>query len=102
MYSHLFFARLTFLTGLFFAAAWSLLLFDHGLNPELVSLILTIGFGFSLVLLPCFGLVCLLLAIRGKLKQAPMPRWIIVANLIWLFLFILFVIYLNGPYYHQP
>jgi len=102
MFSLLFFARLTFLTGLFFAASWGLLLVEHGLNPELVSTILTIGFGFGLVLFPCFGLICLVLSIRGQFSRSNLPRWLVMGNFIWLILFITFILYLNGPYYHQP
>ncbi len=102
MFSLLFFARLTFLTGLFFGASWGLLLVQHGLNPEIVSTILTIGFGFGMVLFPAFGLVCLLLAIRGRLKSSSLPRWLVMGNFLWLILFILFILYLNGPHYYQP
>ena len=102
MMSFFFFARLTFLTGLFFAASWALLLFRHELNPDLVSTILTIGFGIGSVLLPAFGISCLWLAWRGSLKQSQVPRWLIIANLTWLLVFIIFIIYLNGPSYYQP
>lgn len=101
MFSLFFFARLTFLCGLFFAASWALLLLDHGLNPELVSTILTLGFGMGAVLIPLFNGVCLVYVIRGKIRSNPTPRWLIVANFIWLLLFVTFILFLNGPYYHQ-
>ena len=101
MFSLFFFARLTFLCGLFFGASWVLLFIEHGLNPEFTSLMLTIGFGMGAVLIPLFNLSCLFQAVRGKLRQNPTPRWLILANFIWLLLFITFILFLNGPYYHQ-
>jgi uncharacterized membrane protein len=102
MFSLFFFARLTFVCGLFFGASWALLFVEHGLNPDLTSTILTLGFGLGAILLPLFSLTCLIQALRGKLRQHPLPRWLIVANFIWLLLFITFIIFLNGPGYHQP
>lgn len=102
MFSLFFFARLTFLTGLFFAASWGLLLIDHGLNPDIVSTVLTIGFGMGIVLFPGFALAVLLHALRGQMKNNPVPRWLIYANFIWLLLFLTFILYLNGPNYYQP
>ena len=102
MFSLFFFARLTFLCGLFFGASWGLLFVEHGLNPELNSFLLTIGFGMGAILIPVFNLTCLVHRIRGKLAQNPTPRWLIVSNFIWLLLFITFILFLNGPYYHQP
>lgn len=102
MFSLFFLARLTFLCGLFFAASWALLFFEHGLNPELTSWMLTIGFGMGAILIPFFNLACLIQRVRGKLHQNPTPRWLIIANFIWLLLFITFILYLNGSHTHQP
>jgi hypothetical protein len=101
MFSLFFFARLTFLAGLFFGGSWVLLLVEHNLNPELVSMVLTAGFGLGVLLFPSFVLTCAVLSVRGRLKSNPTPRWLIVANVIWLLLFITFIFFLNGTYYHQ-
>ena len=102
MFSLFFFARLTFLTGLFFGVSWGLLFIDHNLPSDLVSTLLTIGFGMGAVLFPAFALICGWYAWRGKLRSHPVSRWLIIGNLIWLALFITFILFLNGPYYHQP
>ena len=102
MFSLFFLARLTFLTGLFFGASWGLLLVDHDLPTDLVSTLLTIGFGMGAVLFPSFALVVGIFAIRGKLRAQMLPRWLILSNLTWFVLFIIFILFLNGPYYHQP
>mgnify|MGYP003343747864 CR=1 FL=1 len=102
MFSFLFFARLTFITGLSFGASWILLLVKHNLPHDLVSTILTIGFGIAAIQLPVFALTCLYFLAKGGLKATNTPRWLIAANLLFLTLFITFIFYLNGPYYHQP
>jgi hypothetical protein len=102
MFSLFFFARLTFLTGLFFLASWGLLLLEHDLPADLVSTVLTTGFGLGALLFPLFNVTCLWLALRGQLRSNPTPRWLILANLLWLIVFITFIFYLNGPNYHQP
>ncbi len=102
MFSLFFFARLTFLTGLFFGVSWGLLFIDHNLPSDLVSTLLTIGFGMGAVLFPSFALVVGISALRGKLRKQMLPRWLIIGNLIWLALFITFILFINGPYYHQP
>jgi hypothetical protein len=102
MFSLFFFARITFITGLFFGVSWGLLSYEHSLNPDLVSMILTLGFGMGLVLFPSFVLTCLLYLLLGKLQDNPTPRWLIIANFLWLLLFVIFILFLNGPNYYQP
>lgn len=102
MFSLFFFARLTFISGLFFGAPWGLLSVKHDLHPDVVSMILTIGFGLGALLIPLFNLICFLQWVRGKLRQTATPRWLILANFIWLLLFITFILFLNGPNYYQP
>ena len=45
----------------------------------------------------CYGVLAL---IKGKLRSY-VPGWLIIANIVFLFILLYYIFYLNDPYYHQ-
>ncbi len=95
----LFLSRLAFICGIFTALSLSLQLKDWLHDDTTVSTIVTIGYFMGMVLLPltvlCYGLVYL---VKHKLG---VPRWLVIANILFFLLLIFIFFYLNDPYYHQ-
>ena len=92
----LFLSRLAFICGLSFLISLSLLVKDWLKDEGLVSTIITIGFFMGMIIVP-FTLLCYLVVwVSGKGLAKEVPRWLIVANIIFLFVFIGYIIYNNS------
>ncbi len=97
----MFLSRLAFICGLFFLAAFSLLLKNWLSDPTIMSTVINIGYTMGIIILP-FTILCYIFTwiIRKRLRTF-VPAWLIVCNFLFLGFLIYFIFYLNDPFYHQ-
>ncbi|RYG46032.1 MAG: hypothetical protein EOO01_16830 [Chitinophagaceae bacterium] len=97
----LFLSRLAFICGIFFLLSMSLLIIDWTKDDAITSTIITIGFIMGLIIVPVVNL-CYLAVLFVKRKIAVyVPLWLVVANILFLFILIFYIFYVNDPYYHR-
>lgn len=89
----LFLSRLAFICGLCFLASLAFLMRREGNTEVVSSTIITIGFVMGLLIVPA-TLVCYLIVLIRK-KQIPVPLWLIIANIVFLFILMLYIIFIN-------
>ena len=95
----LFLSRLALISGIFILLAISLRMKDWLKEETMVS---TIGvmYYLGLLLVPITNLCYLVVLLLGK-KMPIVPRWLIIANFIFLIALLFYIFYLDDPYYHQ-
>ncbi len=96
----LFLSRLAFISGICILVWLVLAMIRTENNEAFTSTIITIGYVMGAVLLPLTNLCYLVLTLAGKKLRSMVPRWLIIANIFFLILFIYYIFYLNDPYYH--
>ena len=66
------------------------------------TMVSTIGvmYYLGLLLVPITNLCYLVVLMLGK-KMPLVPRWLIIANVIFLIALLFYIFYLDDPYYHQ-
>jgi hypothetical protein len=98
----LFLSRLAFICGIFFLLTLSLLINDWTADEIMVSTIITIGYFMGLLIVP-FTVLCYLGMLMTKKKLGQIvPVWLVISNVLFLFVLLFYIFYLNDPYYHQP
>lgn len=97
----LFLSRVSFLCGLFMLLAFLLLFTSWNENEGLASAVIMAGYGLAILILPLTGFIYLLLAVTGRKPAQFIPRWLILSNILMLFIFLIFTFYFNDPYYYQ-
>jgi hypothetical protein len=97
----LFLSRLAFICGIFFLLSVSLLIVDWTRDDAITSTIITIGYIMGLIIVPVVNL-CYLVVLFVKRRIAVfVPLWLVVSNILFLFILIFYIFYLNDPYYHR-
>lgn len=97
----LFLSRLAFITGIFFLLSVSLLIRDWAKDDAITSTIITIGYVMGLLLVPVVNLCYLVVLFVKRRIGVFVPIWLVVANILFLFILIFYIFYLNDPHYHQ-
>ena len=97
----LFLSRLSFICGVVFLMAVSLLLKAWLPEGNLESTIIIIGYAMGLVIFPIVNISYLAVWLIKRKLRAYVPLWLIIANALFLLALIYFIFYLNDPYYHQ-
>jgi heme/copper-type cytochrome/quinol oxidase subunit 3 len=97
----LFLSKLAFICGLFFVAAFTMLIRKWVNDPTLESTVITIGYVMGMIILPATNLCYLVVLILKRKLREYVPLWLILANILFLLFLIYFIFYLNDPYYHQ-
>ena len=97
----LFLSRVAFITGIFFLLSVSLLIRDWAQDDAITSTIIMIGFVMGLVLVPIVNLCYLIVLFVKRRLTLYIPLWIVIANILFLFILIFYIFYLNDPYYRQ-
>src|SRR5258706_11248206 len=90
----LFLSRLAFICGIFFLLAVSLQMSNWSKDEAITSSIILIGYIMGLFIIPLVNLCYLIVLILRK-KLEPVPLWLSLANLLFLFLQLFFIFYLN-------
>jgi len=96
----LFLSRLSFICGLCFLLSLSLLIRNWTNDDAVTSTIIMIGYVMGLIIVP-FTLLCYLgVALFGR--KSGVPVWLVVSNILFLFVLVIYIVYINGKYDHQP
>lgn len=97
----LFLSRLAFICGIFFLLSASLLIWDWTNEDAIISTVIIIGYIMGLVLVPFVNLCYLIVLFTKKKLSVYIPLWLVIANMLFLFILLAYIFYLNDPYYHQ-
>ncbi len=97
----LFLSRLAFICGIFLLLSFSLLVRDWTNDEAITSSIITLGYIMGLVILPVVNISYLVVLFVKRRISVYVPLWLVVANILFLFILIFYIFYLNDPYYHQ-
>jgi hypothetical protein len=92
----LFLSRLAFLCNVFFLLAVSLQLTRWFQNPDAEAYVIIIGYFMVALINPLANFCALLVFFNKREKFALMPSWVVIANVVFLFLQIIYLLYLNG------
>ncbi|MFI5130833.1 MAG: hypothetical protein ACHQFX_12605 [Chitinophagales bacterium] len=89
----LFLSRLSFICGCCFLIAFSFQVFNKTNNDAVSSTIIIIGFVIGLIVVPATLISYLgVLMVR---KKIPVPAWLVISNIIFLFVLMLYLIFIN-------
>jgi hypothetical protein len=96
----LFLSRLAFITGFCFLLSLSLLIKDWIKEQDLASMIILIGTFMGMLVVPA-TLICYLAVLFTKRKlNTIVPAWLIACNIVWMFVYLFYLIFLNGQGNH--
>lgn len=90
----LFLSRLAFISGIFFLLTVSLQITNWSQDAAITSTIVIIGYFLSIIILPVVNL-CYLIVLMVRKNLYPVPLWLGLMNLLFLFLQIFYIFYLN-------
>lgn len=97
----LFLSRLAFISGICILAWLVLAMTQRESNELFSSTVIIIGYAMGGILLPATNLSYLVMLLMKRKMRPMVPAWLITANVIFLFVLIYYIFYLNDPYYHQ-
>jgi hypothetical protein len=97
----LFLSRLAFICGFAFLLSIAALFSKWLANQELIATIVIIGYIIGIIVLPVALLSYLVLWIAGKRPIQYVPRWITIANILFLIALLTYIFYANDPYYYK-
>jgi hypothetical protein len=91
----LFLSKLAFICNLLFIPAFILQIKNFIGNSEISSYIIIIGFVFAILFNPVTNLCYLVLFFTKKKNLSIIPGWLIVINVLFLFLQVIFLLLMN-------
>src|SRR3981081_1819184 len=97
----LFLSRLAFICGIFFLLSLSLLMKNWLKEESIVATVFTIGYVMGMIIVPVTILCYLAVLIIKKKLKTYVPFWLVIANLLFLFVLFYYIFYLNDPYHHK-
>jgi hypothetical protein len=97
----LFLSRLAFISGICIVIWLVLAMIKTDTIETFSSTVIIIGYFIGGLILPLTNICYLVLWLKKKNISAYVPRWLVIANLIFLVVLIYYIFYLNDPYYHQ-
>ncbi len=92
----LFLSRVAFICNIFFLLSASLQFYNWARNSEVNSTIIIIGYFLAILFNPLINICYFFLLIFRKKIAEIIPLWLVIANVIFLILQLLFVIYLTA------
>jgi len=95
----LFLSRLAFICGFCFLLSLALQLWKKSNIEVISSTVIIIGFVIGLLVVPLTLVVYLVVLIRQK--RLPVPLWLVIANIIFLFILMLYIIFINVESNHS-
>jgi hypothetical protein len=95
-----FLSRLAFICNIFFLFAVLLQTTNWLPQQDITGTVAIIGYFMALIVNPLVNLCYLVLLLLGKKAKIGTKRWLVVANMVFLLLQIIFIFYLNDqkPY----
>ena len=91
----LFLSRVAFICNILFIPAFILQIRNFISNQDLSSYIIIIGFVFAILFNPVTNLCYLFLFFMNKKSLVSIPAWLIVMNVVFLFLQVIFLLLIN-------
>jgi hypothetical protein len=91
----LFFSRVAFICNICFLIAFSIQMTDWIKNQDITSMIALIGYLMGFIINPFLVLSYLLLFLVSRKKLKLVPSWLLTANILFLVIQILYILYLN-------
>ena len=91
----LFFSRVAFICNLCFVVAFSVQLTDWIKNEDISSMVALIGYVMGFIINPLLILSYFLLLIFSRKRLKTVPSWLLTANILFLVIQILYILYLN-------
>jgi len=91
----LFFSRVAFICNLCFLLAFSVQLTDWIKNEDISSMVALIGYVMGFIINPLLILSYFLLLIFSRKRLKSVPSWLLTANILFLVIQILYILYLN-------
>jgi hypothetical protein len=96
----LFLSRLAFICGIFFLLSFSLLIKKWTTDDSLISTIIVIGYFMGALIVPFTVISYLVVLVLRKKLTASVPSWLVFANILFLFVLLYYIFYLNDhPHY---
>jgi hypothetical protein len=92
----LFLSRLAFICGICFLLSLSLRFYEWTKDQDIASTIITIGYFIGILVVPITILCYLIVVIRKKNLIAAVPIWLIISNIIFLFVLLIYIISINA------
>jgi hypothetical protein len=96
----LFLSRVAFICGIFFLLSISILLYDWTKDQATISTIVMIGHVLGIIIVPFVLVSYLVLILMKKKPTLYIPLWLMIANLLFLFVLLFYIFYFNDPYYN--
>lgn len=96
-----FLSRLSFICGIFFLLAISLRIRPWIGEETLVSTIITIGYFIGMIVVPVTCLCYLVMMLGRRKLRNYVAGWLVLANFLFLCSLLVYIFYLDDPYYHQ-
>ena len=94
----LFLSRLAFISGFCFLLSISLLIKEWIKEQDLAATIITIGTFMGIILVTVTLLCYLGVVLFGKKLTAIIPLWLVICNILWMFLYLFYLVFLNGQH----
>jgi hypothetical protein len=94
----LFLSRLSFICGVCFLLSLSLRFYEWTKDQDLASTIITIGYLLGILVVPVTLLSYLVILLRKKELVAIVPLWLVISNVIFLFILLIYIISINAQY----
>ncbi len=98
----LFLSRLAFICGISFVLSISLLISDWAKDDDITSTIIIIGYFMGIIVVPVTNLCYLVVLFSRKKLTKYVPRWLAIANFIFLLLLLYYIFYMNDHPNYQP
>lgn len=92
----LFLSRLAFICGICFLLSLSLRFYEWTKDQDIASTIITIGYFIGILVVPITMLCYLVVVIRKKNLIAAVPLWLVISNVIFLFILLIYIISINA------
>jgi len=96
----LFLSRLAFICGCCFLLSLTFRIWNWTNNEAITSTIIIIGFVIGLVIVP-FTLLCYLGVLMAR-RKLTVPSWLVICNILFLFVLMFYIIFINVEGNHTP
>jgi hypothetical protein len=91
----LFFSRVAFICNICFLIGFSIQMTDWIRNKDITEMIALIGYVMGFIINPVLNLCYLVLFIVSRKRLKMVPSWLLTANILFLIIQILYILYLN-------
>jgi hypothetical protein len=88
-------SRVAFICNICFLIAFSIQMTDWIKNEDITSLIALIGYVMGFIINPLLVFCYLLVFVFSRKRLRSIPSWLLTANILFLFIQILYILYLN-------